>query len=548
MKKIKTPDKLINKAKTIELEKFKQFEKIIFYFESIKTEGDNNLRNIINRLICKTLLLYYNNINIGQNLIKFANDLSINYEDRKNIDKNYFLTNIEYIENYFNEKSILEFKRRINEEKEKFISFRKGIIADENEFLRNYIKNNIIFNNKHIPEFDKKKNYIKECIDYSPIYKRYLDIEEIKNPGQFINKDDILNDINNFSLDLNTKNNSIFILCLLGKMLEKNGAKIYISKEKDQNFDNIELATMESLLLLGKKKKYIFHFDFDKKKNEKILNDLLIQKKFIEDLKNIIKNHTKTLDINKFIFGNVHKGCVAVDVAIIDSSMEEVNEILSLEGRNSIKKITVQPLLDSLKLSPDLLDPIGDRKKGWGENEKRGGEQYIPPLDGWQGIGLKVKDKYGNNDWLDYRNRPGEFSIAYLNICDFQDDIISNIVNISNIESESFYSQEIDCRNTSFFSNKRCGYGVYLFQDPKDAEDRTGFLDLFGYRIKIILMCRINPAKIRQPKNTMIWILNPNSEEIRPYRLLIKILPNSPLTISNYFFFNTKRLHSVCYE
>ena len=62
------------------------------------------------------------------------------------------------------------------------------------------------------------------------------------------------------------------------------------------------------------------------------------------------------------------------------------------------------------------MDSEGDRNKGWGINEKRGGEEYIPPLDGWSGIGLKVKGKYdkGDDTWLDYKNKKGEFAIAYL--------------------------------------------------------------------------------------------------------------------------------------
>jgi hypothetical protein len=41
--------------------------------------------------------------------------------------------------------------------------------------------------------------------------------------------------------------------------------------------------------------------------------------------------------------------------------------------------------------------------------------------------------------------------------------------------------------------------------------------------IKIILMCRVKPNKIRQPKHfDGCWILNPISDEIRLYRLLFK--------------------------
>ena len=43
-------------------------------------------------------------------------------------------------------------------------------------------------------------------------------------------------------------------------------------------------------------------------------------------------------------------------------------------------------------------------------------------------------------------------------------------------------------------------------------------------------MCRVNSKKIRQPKNFReCWILNPTPDEVRPYRILIKKVPISPL-------------------
>ena len=73
---------------------------------------------------------------------------------------------------------------------------------------------------------------------------------------------------------------------------------------------------------------------------------------------------------------------------------------------------------------------------------------------------------------------------------------------------------------------------ICLFQNPDYAENSAGIIDLFGYRFKIILMCRVNPKKIRQPKNFPdCWILNPTPDEIRPYRILIKKIPISPLAV-----------------
>ena len=52
-------------------------------------------------------------------------------------------------------------------------------------------------------------------------------------------------------------------------------------------------------------------------------------------------------------------------------------------------------------------------------------------------------------------------------------------------------------------------------------------------------MCRVNPKKIRQPEIfKKCWILNSNSEEIRPYRILIKIIniSSSPNFENNNYF------------
>ena len=52
----------------------------------------------------------------------------------------------------------------------------------------------------------------------------------------------------------------------------------------------------------------------------------------------------------------------------------------------------MKPILGALEISPDILDFMGDRHYGLRINEKRGGEDYIPPLNDWYRIGLKLRD------------------------------------------------------------------------------------------------------------------------------------------------------------
>ena len=114
--------------------------------------------------------------------------------------------------------------------------------------------------------------------------------------------------------------------------------------------------------------------------------------------------------------------------------------------------------------------------------------------------------------------------------------ILKNIsTDIKNLIKNKLYRNDSNIRNNGIFSflfkYKKCGDGVCLFQNPEYAENSAGIINVCGYQIKVILMCRVNPEKIRQPENFEdCWILNPTPDEIRPYRILIKIIPNSPLT------------------
>ena len=179
------------------------------------------------------------------------------------------------------------------------------------------------------------------------------------------------------------------------------------------------------------------HFDFGEDTNRKILNNPEEKEKFLKDWK--IKIAQK-LNINDddLILTNVHRGSVAVHLVIINSTpTQEKKAIICLKEYNEIKKINEKPMIDILQISPDILDKRGNRYKGWGINEKRGGEKYIPPLKDWYGIGLNVRNKYdnGNNDWLDYRNKPGEYAIAYIGISNKNNDktqIIEDVNEFSN--------------------------------------------------------------------------------------------------------------------
>jgi hypothetical protein len=367
----------------------------------------------------------------------------------------------------------------------------------------------------------------------------------MENPDNYINIDETINNIDNLKNDINSIANGEFVLSLLGKCFEKKGTQMYISKISNEKFKNMGIASLQSLISLGNHKKFELHFNFGEKMNEEILNDPVKQQNFIDQYKQLLSKEL-SIDVNNFIFTDIHRGTVGVHVTTLNQNQIDEKAILSLKGKHNIEQVDEKPLLEVLILNKEILDPFGDRSEGWGQNETRGGEDYLPPTNGWIGIGLKVSGKYdkGKDDWLDYRNKNGEFAIAYLGIDNNFENSEKMVIdmnyfstNIKTVIKEKLYSGEENLRkSTGFFSkifggDQKCGHGVCLFQNPLFAENNSGVVKVRGYKLKVILMCRVNPKKIRQPKSfPECWILNPTPDEIRPYRILIKRICNTSLT------------------
>lgn len=177
-------------------------------------------------------------------------------------------------------------------------------------------------------------------------------------------------------------------------------------------------------------------------------------------------------------------------------------------------------------------DWLAGRKNGPPECLK----EYYPPL-GWIGIGLKVFNLYDNQDntWLGNSNKKGEWYIAYHGI--------KFIENINSILIKGFrrgnYQSCKNNKNINYLTNREypsCGEGVYFipnFSETLKYIKTFKYLDDF-YRI--ILMCRINPYKVRIAdigNNLESWIVNGDSlndingkkrdDEVRVYRIFVKV-------------------------
>ena len=176
------------------------------------------------------------------------------------------------------------------------------------------------------------------------------------------------------------------------------------------------------------------------------------------------------------------------------------------------------------KLTKNQLDPRGNRTEGWGVGENRGGMPYDPPI-GWNGIGLKVWDKYSNNIWMGMNNSPGEWCVAYhgVGVGQTSDNVkkVTGLIYSGSFKAGSRQAHE-NCTDFRHKPNK-VGAGVYCTPNIKTAEGYAGISNVNGTNYKTVLMVRVKRSAIRQCTcMSDYWVVNGTTDEIRPYRILYK--------------------------
>ena len=130
-------------------------------------------------------------------------------------------------------------------------------------------------------------------------------------------------------------------------------------------------------------------------------------------------------------------------------------------------------------LSKYQLDPRGNRSSDWGVNENRGGEHYNAPV-GWIGIGLKVFDKYFDDRWLDMKNLPGEWVVAYHGVgsglsAEEVKGIPGAIIGMGFKAGRRQAHKDCD---DQFHPGQKVGNGVYLSPNPKVMEGYAGIIEI----------------------------------------------------------------------
>ena len=202
-------------------------------------------------------------------------------------------------------------------------------------------------------------------------------------------------------------------------------------------------------------------------------------------------------------------------------------------------------LLKGCKIPPEILDKNFNCQSGWRTGGKNGPSEYLKdyyPPEGWTAIGLKVALLYEDEDgaWLRNSHNPGEWYIAYHGV--------KSVEAIHGICKDGFksgprqlYTNNNNINPLTSQIYPQCGDGVYFTNEIEEAAKYTRPIHYNNNEYRVVFMCRINPRFVRIANignNKEYWIVEgeqsgsgdlfgkKRSEQVRPYRILIKKMNN----------------------
>ena len=335
------------------------------------------------------------------------------------------------------------------------------------------------------------------------------------------------------ALKLENKDQSLFALGLIAKNLENLGIQTLIDLNESEEGEDEDFTSLQFISNgLIQKKKYDLHFDFGERRNNQLLNNKFEYEKFKNNLKlKLSKDYN--ISPEEIIVTFPQKGSVHVQVIFqsnefndldLNQFKEKFKNDKQFKELSNLKEIHTDVIMGACKLSKSQLDPLGNRVDGWGVGEKRGNKPYIPPL-GWTGIGLKVLNKYKDNEWIGMSNTSGEWCVAYHGVGRGQDSEsvkkVTGLIYKGNFKPGTKQVHK-DCADI-YHQGQLVKEGVYCTPNIKVAEGFSGISYINGKSYKTVLMVRVNPKSIRGCKCMKdYWVVNGTNDEIRPYRILYK--------------------------
>ena len=392
--------------------------------------------------------------------------------------------------------------------------------------------------NLNLKSAEKKQDeQLKEIVQDMCLMGNFMKKEIVKekqnNPDKFIPIEDAINDKDNND-GLN------FCLGVLAQNLEEIGITTAIEKVSSEEEESVKASEMVIQFIMNgmvDKKKFELNFDFGAKRNNELLNDQSEQDIFHLKLKLALAKIFNVPE-DEVIIANPQKGNYRVQVIFTNDEMNKMDPAefekkcknsKELEELQYLEEVNHTLIMEGCKLSRNMLDPKGNRFSGWPVGEMRGGKPYNSPV-GWLGFGLKVTGKYdnGSDDWLAYDGNENEWAVAYHGV---RTKMVSKLEDaVGSIAKTGFKVGKAQVYKDSVNVNQpgnQVGVGIYCSPSPDVLEayasDSTSSTVIQGKHYIMGFMMRVKPDKIRYPaEEPDYWILNATTDEMRPYRILVK--------------------------
>lgn len=396
------------------------------------------------------------------------------------------------------------------------------IISNDEIKIDNIYQNNVDNNNKN-------SFYIKRKLNYP--YLQISNINGFDEQINFLNEFNkfLLNNFNfNFNFDIHSFNKSQIHEAILAKLknivLDENDPDKFdfnTSTELEKLSEYVEISdeiyqpqiSLKQLEEEYNKHKNDFHYIiylFSQKKHS--FNKSIFKKAFLNKLKDLLELNEKSiiLSFNKNISNdnNNQNPKEFMDRFIktntfLDLSLNEIKKYYP----GSEQLYEYKNIYDNILKNKEYFDIKGNKICfNSNNNLVRGTEKYYPP-NNWLGIGLKVKGKYENDEWLDPRSK--DWAIAYYSITQTKSsnhpkEILKNIIVKNELSNGNF---QFKCSSDDKRNNgKKVGTGIYLYQDINMAEKFTNIIKINGKRYKVILMAKVLINKIKEPIDINYWI------------------------------------------
>ena len=466
-----------------------------------------------------------------------------------------------------------------------------------NEISKKYSKKESKTININKDNTEKKYNnsieLIKDIDVFSTIIQDEIKREKNENPDKIIT-------VSKAVESPNTSN--LFAIGVFAAFLESKGTEVIITKKSDNNNSILNKECLETCINfasseVGMSKKYELKFDLDKSQSDLLLSNEEEAEKFLNNWKKILSKEMSIPEESIFFF-NPRRGSFVVDVKFLQKRADELlPQFEHLQQRHKeLKEVTERVLLKGCALSEDFLDSNYNKQLGtWNRsNTYRGNELYDPP-HGWLGFGLNISrptNDYGSDlCWIGKKNCPGEWIVVYHGIREglYTETEIVNKISESHLKGgqNQVHENYIDIRHHSYGNGKcnkcdrifycaYCRYYEFTFKECSDKEVKcrcnppmkykcnqclhgvycSPKVDVFDSyasyfsvpnsdeKYKIAFMCRADPLKIRQSqKDNNYYICSGESDEIRPYRLLVK-----EFSISKIEQWTRRKIKSIVFD